>query len=87
MAQRNVQQSSTVKGPSAEAEIIVQETEDGLTITIPGHLKVEGLPTEAGNLTLATTHGNVTLGSGLNLSINLWQRGGTAKPRRNVTLK
>ena len=87
MGRENVTVGSTVAKQGDEAEIIIQETDAGLTIEIPKHMKVAGLETKNGNLTIATTHGNVVLGSGLNLSINLWQRGGTAKPRRNVTLK
>ena len=87
MARENVKLTGGPSKASEEAEILITETDDSLKIEIPKHLKVAGMQTEKGNITMATTHGNVTLQSGLNLSINLWQRGGNAKPRRNVTLQ
>lgn len=79
--------AANVKVTGQEAEINIKETDAGLEISIPNHLKVSGLETAKGNLTIATTHGNVMLPSGLNFSLNLWQRGGSAKPKRNVTIK
>ena len=84
MAQQNVK----VTGPSGdEAEIQITEGQNELTIVILNHLKVGGIETQAGNLTMATTHGNINLPSGLNFSLNLWQRGKSSRPRRNVTIK
>jgi hypothetical protein len=72
---------------TGEAEVLINETEERLQITIPGHLKVTGMETKNGNTTIATTHGNITTVSGLNFSLNLWKRGtGASRPRRNVTL-
>jgi hypothetical protein len=83
----NVKVQGSAERTGDEAQINVVETDKGLTIEIPSHLKVSGLPTQAGNLTIATTHGNVMLPSGLNLSINLWQRGSQRNPRKNVSVK
>ena len=73
-------------GQGDEGSINIVENDKGLTISIPSHLKVGGLVTKNGNLTIATTHGNIMLPSGLNLSVNLWSRGSTKAPRRNVTV-
>ena len=80
-------QNVTVEGARQgdEAEIHIVENDKALTITIPGHLKVGGLTTKNDNLTIGTTHGNIMLPSGLNLSINLWKRG-TGQPKRNVRI-
>jgi hypothetical protein len=84
MAQSNVKVGGSM---GDEAEIRITETKDGLSVEIPKHLDVGGIETKNGNLTIATTHGNVMLPSGLNFSLNLWQRGGSSKPKRNVTIK
>ena len=77
--------NSTPEGTEAEIHIVAGK--DDLVITVKDYLKVEGIQTEKGNITIATTHGNVLLPSNQNLSVNLWQRGATSKPRRNVTIK
>ena len=70
-----------------ECHIDITETDKALTIVIHDHLKVAGITTKNGNRTIATTHGNIMTGKGQNLSINLWERGQTGAPRRNVTIK
>jgi hypothetical protein len=89
MVQNNVKVMGTSdSAPTGdEAEIHITENDKGLTLYVPNHLKVGGIETGKGNMTIATTHGNIILPSGLNCSLNLWQRGGSSRPRRNVTIK
>ena len=89
MSQR---QNVTVQGEQAqvqgdEAQIHIDAGVKDLTIVIKDYLTVGGVETSKGNRTIATTHGNIMLPSGGNLSINYWMRGNTASPRRNVTVK
>ena len=79
----NVQSTA---GQGEEAQINITEDSKGLTIVIPNHTKVAGVATAKGNVTIATTHGNILLPSNMNLSINLWQRG-PSTGRGNVTIK
>jgi hypothetical protein len=70
-----------------EAHIRIDETPEGLTVSIPNHMKYTGVETKGGNTTIGTTHGNIMLNeSGFNFSLNLWKRGRGKNPRRNVTL-
>ena len=88
MAQQNV----TVQGAGQvvegdEAEILINAGPKDLVITVKDYLTVGGVMTKNGNRTVATTHGNIMLPSGGNLSVNYWLRGNSATPRRNVTIK
>lgn len=73
-----------------EAQITVIDGQDKLTIEIPKHRKVSGVPTykrnkdtgakdldkPTGNALIASTHGDRALPSGLSLSMNLVRKGG-----------
>lgn len=83
-----------------ECEVNIVESDDGLHIDIPGHLKIDGMPTykrgddgakdtsrPTGNVTLATTHGFVHLRSGCELTMTLMRRGTGGSKRGKVSVK
>ena len=45
----------------------------GLSITVPDTTKVCGLSDSGKNITVATTHGNVGVGNGLTVSVNVYK--------------